>query len=194
LSKHNDTQANTTTVLPSPSPASTPSPTVGPSPSPQPTPTTTSTGTVSNNAVSFTLPSGWTVVNQDNSTINVTDASSSGSVSVGSGTPPNAPQTAQQDKDTIDKSLQSQYPDTKPCAGSKSVTGTLSGVSGIAWELCFTLSGGGQSLPAAATIFIGANSSGSVFYAVLLLTTQSNMKQFITEAAPILNSIQWKLA
>src|ERR1700674_849572 len=111
LSKHNDNQTNAT-VLPSPSPASVPSPTTGPQPSPLPTPTTTSTGTISNNALALTLPSGWTVVNQDDVSISVTDASNSGVMTVGSGTPPNAPQTAQQDKDSIDKSVVSQYPDT----------------------------------------------------------------------------------
>jgi hypothetical protein len=193
LSKHNDNQTNAT-VLPSPSPASVPSPTTGPQPSPLPTPTTTSTGTVSNNALSLTLPSGWTVVNQDNSTISVTNASNNGSMSVGSGTPPNAPQTAQQNKDSIDKSFSSQYPDTKPCSGSKTVSGSLSGAQGLAWVLCFTLSGGGQSVPAAALLFAGANPSGSVYYVVLLLTTQANFKQFVTDAGPILSSIQWKLS
>jgi hypothetical protein len=174
-------------ILPSPSPAGTPSPVT------TPTPATTSSGTASNQGETFTLPSGWTVQSQDSETITITNPNGNGSVSVGSG-PSSPTQTAQQNKDTIDKFFIGKYPDTKTCAGSKTTNGSLDGASGIFWELCFTLSSGGQSIQAGAPLFAGANADGSVYYVVLLLTSQSNMKAFIAEAAPILQSIQWKLS
>jgi hypothetical protein len=42
-------------------------------------------------------------------------------------------------------------------------------------------------------LFAGANGDGSVYYVVLLLTSQANMKDFIDQAAPILQSIHWNL-
>ena len=115
-----------------------------------------------------------------------------GSVTIGSGTS-SPPQTAQQKKDQVDKYFQGKYPDTKTCPGSKTATGTLNGPSGIYWELCFTLTAGGRSIQAGAQMFAGANSDGRVYYAVLVLTSQSNMKAFANEVAPILQSIKWKL-
>jgi hypothetical protein len=56
------------------------------------------------------------------------------------------------------------------------------------------LSGGGQSIQAGAPLFAGASSDGSVYFVVLLLTSQTNMKSFIDQAAPILQSIHWNLA
>ena len=173
-------------VLPSPSPAGTPSP-VG-----SPTPGTTASGTVSNSGVTFNLPSGWTVVNKDDQSITIANPDNSGSITVGSGTS-NPPQTAQQNKDTLDKFFQGKYPDVKNCPGSKTTTGNLNGASGIVWALCFTLTSGTQSVPAAAPLFAGANSDGSVYYVILVLTTQANLKTFVADAAPILDSIQWKL-
>ncbi|MDQ2942769.1 MAG: hypothetical protein M3R21_03760 [Candidatus Dormibacteraeota bacterium] len=38
-----------------------------------------------------------------------------------------------------------------------------------------------------------ANGDGSVFYGVILLTVQTNMQSFTSEAAPILKGIQWML-
>jgi hypothetical protein len=173
-------------ILPSPSPAGTPTP-VG-----NPTPVTTGAGTVSNNGVAFKLPSGWTVVNKDDQSITISNAASTGSITVGSGAS-NPAQNAQQNKDTVDKFFQSKYPDTKTCAGSKTQTATLNGATGIVWELCFTLTSGGQSIPAAAPLFAGANSDGSVYYVILILATQADVKAFVTSAGPILDSIQWKL-
>jgi len=173
-------------LLPSPSPAGTPSPVA------TPTPGTTSSGTISNNGVAFTLPAGWSVVNKDDQSITVTNANSQGSITIASG-PSNPAQTAQQNKDTLDKYFQSKYPDTKICPGSKTSTGVLNGANGIVWQLCFTLTSGSQSVPATAPLFAGANADGSVYYAILILTTQADVKEFITAAAPLLDSIQWKL-
>src|SRR3989442_9983173 len=172
-------------ILPSPSPAGSPSPV------PTPTPTTPG-GTVSNKGESFTLPGGWTVASKDDESISVTNPDGDGSVTVGSGVSDPA-QTAQDNKATIDKFFKDKYPDTKACPGSKTTTGSLNGAQGIFWEVCFTLSAGGQSIQAGAPLFAGANSDGSVYYVVLLLTSQSNLKSFIAETAPVLQSIHWNL-
>jgi hypothetical protein len=173
-------------LLPSPSPAGTPSPV------PTPTPGTTASGTASNNGVAFNLPAGWSVVNKDDQSITVTNANNQGSITIASG-PSNPAQTAQQNKDTLDKYFQKQYPDTKTCPGSKTSTGSLNGANGIVWQLCFTLTSGSQSVPATAPLFAGANTDGSVYYAILILTTQADVKAFVTAAGPLLDSIQWKL-
>ena len=173
-------------LLPSPSPAGTPSP-VG-----NPTPGTTGSGTASNAGVAFTLPSGWTVVNQDDQSITITNADNTGSITIGSGAS-NPAQNAQQNKDTVDKFFTSKYPDTKTCPGSKTQAATLNGATGIVWEVCFTLTSGGQSVPAAAPLFAGANTDGSVYYVILILATQADVKAFVTAAGPVLDSIQWKL-
>ena len=179
-------QGNSPGLLPSPSPAGTPSPVASPSP------VSTKGGTASNKGETFILPTGWTVQSQDDETILITNPNGDGSVTVGSGASSLA-QTAQQNKDTIDKFFLGKYPDTKTCAGTKTTTGTLNGAAGIFWELCFTLSSGGQSVQAEAPLFAGANSSGSVYYIVLLLTSQANVQTFINDATPILQSIKWKL-
>jgi len=179
-------QGNSPGLLPSPSPAGTPSPVASPSP------VSTKGGTASNKGETFILPTGWTVQSQDAETILITNPNGDGSVTVGSGASSPA-QTAQQNKDTIDKFFLGKYPDTKTCAGTKTTTGTLNGAAGIFWELCFTLSSGGQSVQAEAPLFAGANSSGSVYYIVLLLTSQANVQTFINDATPILQSIKWKL-
>jgi hypothetical protein len=173
-------------ILPSPSPAGTPTP-VG-----SPTPSTTGGGTVSNTGVAFILPSGWTVVNKDDQSITISNADSTGSITIGSGAS-NPAQNAQQNKDTIDKFFQSKYPDTKTCPGSKTGPATLNGATGIVWEVCFTLTSGGQSVPAAAPLFAGANADGGVYYVILILATQADVTSFVADASPILDSIQWKL-
>ena len=129
---------------------------------------------------------------KDDESIAITNPNGDGSISVGSGASRPA-QTAQQNKDEVDAFFKGKYPDTKACSGSKTTTGSLNGAPGIFWELCFTLSGGGQSIQAAAPLFAGANSDGSVYYVVLLLTSQSNVTSFIKEASPVLDSIRWKL-
>lgn len=180
-------QGSSSGILPSPSPAGTPSPTAS-----SPPPTTTGGSTASNKGETFIVPAGWTVSGKDDQTIAITNPNGDGSVTIGSGAS-NSAQTAQQDKDTADKFFQGKYPDTKNCTGSKTTTGTLNGPSGIFWELCFTLSAGGQSFPAEVALFAGANSSGSVFYLVLLLTSESKMNSFVNDAAPIIQSIKWNL-
>jgi hypothetical protein len=177
---------NSPGLLPSPSPAGAPSPVASPSP------VSKSRRTASNKGETFILPAGWTVQSQDDETILITNPNGDGSVTVGSGASSPA-QTAQQNKDTIDKFFQGKYPDTKTCAGTKTTTGTLNGAAGIFWDLCFTLSSGGQSVQAETPLFAGANSSGSVYYIVLLLTSQTNVQTFIKDATPILQSIKWKL-
>jgi zinc-ribbon domain len=197
LGNKSSNQTNTSGLLPSlpsPSPAGSPQPTQSPSgtPSPSSSPTSSAGTTASNTGESLTVPSGWTVASKDSQTITITNPNGDGSVTVGSGTS-NPTQSAQQNKDTLDTFFTGKYPDTKSCPNSKTATGSLSGVSGIFWELCFTLSSGGQSIQAGSPLFAGANSDGSVYYVVILLTSQANMDSFINESAPILQSIQWKL-
>jgi hypothetical protein len=177
--------------LTSPSPAATPG--AGGSPSPSPSPTHAPTGpTVSNANVIAPLPAGWTVLNKDGETITLESPGADGTITIGSG-PSSPTQNAQQNKDTVDKYFESKYPDTKSCPGSKSTSGSLAGVGVIAWELCFTLTSGGQSVQAGAPLYVGANSSGSVYYAVFLITSQANINNFINEASPVMKYIQWRL-
>lgn len=198
LGHNSANQTNTTGIrpadVPSPSPARTPQPNQSPTASPSPSPTPTSSGgtTASNTGESFTVPTGWTVASKTDQTITITNPNGDGSVTIGSG-PSSPTQSAQQNKDTVDKFFTGQYPDTKNCPNSKTTTSSLAGASGIFWELCFTLSSGGHSIQAGSPLFAGANSDGSVYYVVILVTSQANMDTFITESAPILQSIQWKL-
>jgi hypothetical protein len=188
------TQTNTTgislPVVPSPSPAGSPGQT--PSSSPSPSPASTGASTASNTGESVTVPAGWVVQSKDSETVTLTNPNGDGSVTIGSG-PSSPKQSVQQNKDTMDKFFVSQYPDTKNCPNSKTTTSSLSGAPGIFWVLCFTLGAGGQSIQAGAPLFAGANSDGSIYYVVILLTSYANMDNFVTEAAPILRSIQWKL-
>jgi hypothetical protein len=192
IGHNNAGQSNSTGIkplsLPSPSPAGTPSP--GQTPSPSPSPASTSGTTTSNAGVSFTLPPGWTIDTQDTEGFVITSPNGDGAVEIASG-PSNS--TAQQNKDAVTAHYTKLYPDTKDCPGSKTTTGTLSGAAGIFWELCFTYSGGGQSVQAELDSFVGANSDGSLYYEVLLFTSQNNMASFISETAPVRQSIHWKL-
>jgi len=190
LSNRGTTTGPSNGILPSPSPAGTPSPTSNPTGNP--TPATGSGTTAANKGVTVTLPPGWTVQNKDDESITISNPNGNGSINIGSGASSPA-QSAQQNKDEIDAFFKGKYPDTKNCAGSKTTTGSFNGAQGIFWTLCFTLSSGGQSVQAAAPLFAGANSDGSVYYIVLLLTSQNNLKDFLTEATPVLNSISWKL-
>jgi hypothetical protein len=69
----------------------------------------------------------------------------------------------------------------------------LNGVSGIFWTLCYTVVQSGRSFPAASSLFAGANANGSVGCLLELATLQNNLQAFITESAPIVQGIQWKL-
>jgi hypothetical protein len=174
----------TSDVLPSPSPAGTPSPVQTTSP-----PAGASTSSTS--AVSVTLPVGWAATKSD-PTITVTNPAGDASVVITSGVD-NPTQTAQQIKDYLDKQLTAKYPDTRACPGTSTTAGTVGGVAGIWWQLCFTATSGGQSFPAEFSLWAGANSSGSIGYGVILFALQSRMSAFMNEAKPVLASIQWKL-
>jgi len=171
------------------------SPTPGVTPSPVASPTTTSTtpGAVSNDGFSLTLPSGWAVESKDNESVVLTDPNTEGSVTIASGV--SIPtQTAQQNKDTVDGALKSKYPDTQECPNTKPTNTTLNGAAGISWMLCFTLTQGANSLPAALSMFAGANPSGTVYYFVMVLSTQSNIQSYVNIAKPVVQSVHWKLS
>jgi hypothetical protein len=172
-------------ILPSPSPGGTPSPIASPTGG-------QSGASASNAGETIPVPKGWAVANKDSESITLVNPDGTGSLTVGSG--PSVPaQSAQQNKDTLDKYLQGKYPDVKNCPNSKTTTGSLSGVEGIFWTLCFTLTSGAQSFPASAPLFVGANGSGSVYYLVILLTPAENLTAFVNQTRPILQGIQWKL-
>lgn len=174
--------------LPSPTPAGSPSPIA----SPTSTPSTTG-NTASNAGLTVTLPAGWSVSAKDNESIVLSDPNSEGSVSLGSG--PSVPaQTAQDNKATVDNFFKSKYPDVAECPNSPARTMTLSGASGISWTLCFTLTSGSSAIPAAASLFAGANKSGSVYYAVMVLTRQDNLQSYLNVVRPVLQGVVWKLS
>jgi hypothetical protein len=169
-----------------------PSPTPGGSPSPIGSPSSLAGPTASNAALALPVPSGWVVDSKDNEQITLADPSGAGLMTVGSGSS-NPPTSAQQQKDGVDQVFTSKYPDTKTCPNTKTTTGSLNGPQGIFWTICFTLTSGSQSAPAAASMFVGTNADGSVFYGVILLTRQDNLQNFLNEAAPVLKAIEWKL-
>jgi hypothetical protein len=170
--------------VPSPTPAGSPSPVASPTPPQGPT--------ASNNSEAVPVPAGWVVAAKDNTTISLSDPSGLGFMAVVSDVQ-NPPLTAQQQKADLDAALKTKYPDTMPCGNSRTTTGSLGGVPGLFWQLCFTLVSGGRSLPAEASNFVGTNADGSVFYGVILMTAQTYMQNFTTESAPVLKGIVWKL-
>jgi hypothetical protein len=184
INSRNHSGSTVGSSLPSPTPAGSPSP-VG-----QQTPGKGAPGTASTSAVSVTVPPGWVATTND-PTLQVTNPSGTGTVVMSSGA--QTAQSAQQMKATADQSLTNQFPDLKTCPNTKTTNGTVGGVSGIWWELCFTATSGGQSYAGAMTIFAGVNAGGTVGYAVILLTQASQMNAFINEAKPVLQSIKWKL-
>jgi hypothetical protein len=169
-----------------------PSPTPAGSPSPIDSPSSLTGPTTSNAALALPLPSGWVVDSKDNEQITLGDPSGAGAMTVGSASS-SPPMTAQQQKDGVDQVFTTKYPDTKACPNTKTTTGSLNGPEGLFWTICFTLTSGSQSAPAAASMFVGTNAGGTVFYGVILLTRQDNLQSFLTEAAPVLKGIQWKL-
>lgn len=172
--------------IPSPTPGLTPSPVASAT-------TTTQTGLQSNDGFTLNVPGGWSVDSKDNETMVLTDPNGQGSVTVSSGVSIPA-QTPQNNKDTVDSALKSKYPDTRECPNTSPANGTLNGVPGISWTLCFTLTSGANSVPAAASMFAGANSSGSVYYLVMELTTESNLSAYVVAAKPLVSSVHWKLS
>lgn len=173
-----------TSDVPSPTPAGSPSPIVSPSSLTGPS--------ASNVGMTVPVPAGWVVDSKDNQQITLADPSGAGVMTVASAAS-NPTSTAEEQKNSVDQVFTSKYPDTKPCPNTKTTTGSLNGPQGIFWTICFTLTSGSQSAPAAASMFVGTNVDGSVFYGVILLTRQDNLQNFLTEAAPVLKGIQWKL-
>jgi hypothetical protein len=170
--------------IPSPTPALTPSPVAS---------SAAQTGLESNDGFTLNLPSGWSIDSKDNETMVLTDPNGQGSVTVSSGE--SVPtETAQNNKDTVDGALKSKYPDTRECPNTSPAGGTLNGVTGISWTLCFTLTSGANSVPAAASVFAGANSSGSIYYLVMVLTTQTNISAYVNASKPVVSSVRWKLS
>ena len=192
------------TPSPSPSPAgASPSPSGSPAPADSPAITILPSPVIStvpfapgplqsNSAESVPVPAGWSVNSQDSSTIILNDPSGYGSVTVGSGAS-NPRRTAEQYRDSIDAYFQARYADTNPCPNSTLTGGTLNGATGSFWVLCFTMTAGGQSFPAASAMFAGANSSGTVHYFVSVLTSQDNLSSFVDEAKPVVQGIRWNL-
>jgi len=190
-SPNNNTSGTTITDVPSPSPVSSPS-AVG---SPIPTPSVNPSGvaTESNDGVTMSVPPGWSVASKDSEAIVLTDPNGEGSVTAASGT--SSPvQTAGDNKNEIESYFKTNYPDTRLCPGSTVAASTFNGARGYSWQLCFTLTTGGHSIPAAASLFAGANGSGSVYYVVMVITRQDNLKAFVTSAKPVLSGIHWKLS
>jgi hypothetical protein len=169
-----------------------PTPGVTPSPVASPTPSSSTTGT-SNDGFTLTVPSGWTVDSKTNESMVLTDSNGEGSVTIASGSSI-PPQTAQQNKDTVDSALKTSYPDTRDCPGTKATATTFNGASGISWTLCFTITQGANSVPAAASVFAGANSGGGVYYIVMVLTSQNNLQSYVNASRPLVQSIHWKLS
>jgi hypothetical protein len=169
-----------------------PSPTPAGSPSPVASPSSLTGPSASNDGLTVPVPAGWVVDAKDNEQITLADPSGAGVMTVASAQS-NPTSTAEEQKNSVDQGFLSKYPDYKPCPGTKTTTGSLNGPQGIFWTVCFTLTSGSQSFPAAASMFVGVNSGGSVFYGVILIARQDNLQNFLTEAAPVLKGIQWKL-
>jgi hypothetical protein len=174
--------------VPSPAPAVTPSPIASP------TSTTGTTGsTETNSGLTVPVPAGWTVATKDSESIVLSDPSGQGSVTLASG--PSVPtQTAQDNETTVDGYFKSKYPDVRDCPNTSAKSSTFNGASGISWTLCFTLTSGSSAIPAAASLFAGANRSGSVYYAVMVLTRQDNLSSYLNVARPVLQGVVWKLS
>ena len=186
----NNTSGTALSDLSSPSPASTPTPIA----SPVTTPSTSPSGgtTESNDGLTITLPAGWSVANKDSESIVLTDPDSEGSVTVASGAS-SPTQTAQDNKATMDSFFKKTYPDARVCPGTSTANTTLNGARGLSYQVCFTLTAGGQAVPAAASLFVGANTSGSVYYVVMVVTREANLVPYVTKVRPVLATIKWKL-
>jgi len=173
--------------LASPSPPGSPSP-VG-SPTSKPNGATTD----SNDGLTVPVPVGWSVAQKDTETIVLTDPNSEGSVTVASG-PSSPTQTAQDNKSSIESYFKSKYPDTRNCPNTSASNTTFNGAKGISWSMCFTLTSGSHSVPAGASMFAGANASGSVYYVVMVLTRQDNLQAYLNVSKPVLQGVHWKLS
>lgn len=174
--------------VPSPTPGLTPSPVASPTPAPA-----SQTGLQSNDGFTINVPGGWSIDTKDNETMVLSDPNGQGSITVASGVSIPS-QTAQNNKDTIDSALKSKYPDMRECANTSPANGTFNGVPGVSWTICFTLTSGANSVPAAASVFAGANASGSVYYLVMVLTTDGNLSAYLNAAKPVVQTVHWKLS
>jgi len=172
-----------------------PSPTPFTSPSPVASPTSTPLGshTESNDGVSVTLPTGWTVADKDSETIVLYDPGPEGEVTLASGAMSPAA-SAQDTMNEINNELKAKYPDTRSCPNTKTTPGSFNGVNGVSWTVCFTITEGAHSVAAAASMFAGANANGSVYYVAFVLTKQDNLNQYLVIAKPVLASVKWKLS
>lgn len=169
------------------------SPTPGVTPSPIASPTYLGATTESNDGLTVPKPAGWTVESKDKESIILSDPSGEGSVTLASG--PQAPaQAAQDNKNTIDSYFKNKYPDSRNCPNSTATSSTFNGAKGISWTLCFTLTDGAHSIPAAGSLFAGANGSGNVYYVVMVLTRQDNLQNYLNIAKPVLQGVHWKLS
>lgn len=168
------------------------SPSPGVTPSPVASPVSTASKTESNSGLSVTLPAGWTVVNSNDETLVLSDPDGGGSVLLASGASSPA-QTALENKSQIDDYFKSNYPDSTSCPNTTTANTTFNGASGVSWVLCFTVTSGGHSVAGTASLFAGANSSGSVYYLVMVVTAQGNLGNYLNVAKPVLQSVQWKL-
>jgi hypothetical protein len=186
LSNRNTVNTGTgiTADLPSPSPE-------GPQ-SPIASPVAVGATKASNAGVVVAVLPGWAVVSSDAESITLADPSSNGFVTVASGVS-NPVQSAQQNKDQVDQDFKNTYPDSRPCPTTSTTTGSLNGIKGIFWTLCFTLTSGSRSAPAAAAFFAGAQGDGSVYYVVMELSSRGSLQALTAEAKPVLQSIVWKL-
>ena len=175
----------TSAFLPSPSPAGSPSPV----PSASPVALGCSGSTASTSSESVTVPSGW-LPSCSGDTITLTDPSGYPIAIFAAVDSP--PATAQQLKDAFDLEVKTRYPDAAPCPNTKTTAGSVAGVSGIWWQMCFTNTQG-QSFQGEFAIFAGANADGSVGYGVILFAPAAYMNTFLNEAKPVIASIRWKL-
>src|SRR5690242_18313490 len=190
LANRGGTAANGSSTIgdvPSPSPVGSPSPVASPTTSP------TANGVESNDGVSVKLPAGWTVESKDSESIVLFDPNTEGEVTVASGASLPAA-SATDNMNEINNELKAKYPDTKNCPNTKTANTTFNGAKGLSWTLCFTLTDGSHSLPAAASMFAGANDSGSVYYLAFVLTRADNLSAYLTVAKPVLASVTWKLS
>jgi hypothetical protein len=169
------------------------SPTPAVTPSPIASPTFLGATTESNAGLTVPKPAGWSVASKDNESIILSDPGGEGSVTVASG-PSNPVQTTQDNKASIDAYFKSKYPDARACANSTASSSSFNGAKGISWMVCFTLTDGTHSIPAAASLFAGANASGNVYYVVMVLTRQDNLQNYLNVAKPVLQGVHWKLS
>ena len=175
--------------VPSPTPATSPSPVASPTASPD----HNGPGVESNDGLSVTLPAGWTVESKDSESMVLFDPSPEGEVTFASGASLPAA-SAQDNMNEIDSELKAKYPDTHACPNTKTTSSTYNGAKGLSWTLCFTLTSGSQSVPAAAAMFVGANDSGSVYYLAFVITRADNLSAYVALARPVLASVHWKLS